>query len=497
MRDPHPSHPESSTAIGRQEYDAAIIGASLAGCTAAIMLGRAGARVVLVEQRPDLGAFKRICSHYIQSSAVPTLERVGLLEPMMQAGAVRSRPRMWTRWGWIEPSEKSTVPSGVNLRRELLDPLIRKLASETPGVELMLGHSAQRLLRDARETSLGGGEASTAGARANGEATVDGAAVNGVVVRDRDGREHELRAKVVVGADGRGSRVAKLAGVSRKTSPHGRFAYGGYFEGPAIAGAPDASVWFMDPQWAAAFPTDHGQTFYAVMPTKDRLPQFRSDPEAALKSFLSRVPDAPPILHSTPVELAGTGGKRVLGKLDMTNVAHAPTAPGVALVGDAALAIDPLVGVGCGWAVQSAEWLADSVAPALRGSEPLARGLKRYRRRHARALGSHAAMIRAYAGGRELDRGERLIFSGAACDERVARVFEAFATRNIGPVRMLSSAMPLALVAQARRGAQRHLHRGSAARASAAPSTTSAAGASGTIASARSAAVGERVREVA
>jgi len=49
----------------------------------------------------------------------------------------------------------------------------------------------------------------------------------------------------------------------------------------------------------------------------------------------------------------------------MTNVAHTPSAPGMALVGDAALAIDPLWGVGCGWALQSAEWLADSVAPAL------------------------------------------------------------------------------------------------------------------------------------
>ena len=36
-----------------------------------------------------------------------------------------------------------------------------------------------------------------------------------------------------------------------------------------------------------------------------------------------------------------------------------PVAPGLALVGDAALATDPLFGVGCGWAFQTAEWLAD------------------------------------------------------------------------------------------------------------------------------------------
>jgi flavin-dependent dehydrogenase len=52
------------TPAGTCDYDATIVGASLAGCTAAILLARAGARVALVEQRPDAAAFKRICSHF-------------------------------------------------------------------------------------------------------------------------------------------------------------------------------------------------------------------------------------------------------------------------------------------------------------------------------------------------------------------------------------------------------------------------------------------------
>ena len=50
----------------------------------------------------------------------------------------------------------------------------------------------------------------------------------------------------------------------------------------------------------------------------------------------------------------------MIGKIDMTNRVRVPVAPGLALVGDAALATDPLFGVGCGWAFQSAEWLADA-----------------------------------------------------------------------------------------------------------------------------------------
>src|SRR4051812_9664842 len=84
-----------------EDFDAVIVGASLAGSATAIMLGRAGARVALVEQRPSEDAYKKICSHYIQSSAIATLERLELLEPMMQAGAVRSRVRIRGQWGWI------------------------------------------------------------------------------------------------------------------------------------------------------------------------------------------------------------------------------------------------------------------------------------------------------------------------------------------------------------------------------------------------------------
>ena len=400
-------------------YDAVIVGASLAGCATAIGLAREGARVALVEQRPDSSAYKKICSHYIQSSAVASLERLGLLEPMIGAGAVRSRVRLNTPWGWIEPPADSSVPSGVNLRREILDPLIRETAAGTPGVDLLLGYTVHELLRD------------------------DEAAC-GALARNTAGEELRLRAKLVVGADGRGSRVAELAGVASKRVAHGRVAYGGYFEGPPPAGSPDASFWLLDPDMAAAFPTDSGLTFYAAMPVKEHADAFRSDPAKALVAMLDGLPDGPPIAASRLVQPAQ-------GKLDMTNVAHTPSAPGLALVGDAALAIDPLWGVGCGWALQSAEWLADSVSPALRGSEPLARGLRRYRRRHARGLRGHAATIYDYAGGRKLNPGERMLFSTATYDPRVSAIMEAFGSRNIGPLQMLARGIPRAALARGRR----------------------------------------------
>jgi 2-polyprenyl-6-methoxyphenol hydroxylase-like FAD-dependent oxidoreductase len=405
------------------DYDAVIVGASLAGCATAMLLGRAGARVALVEKQPSPQAFKRMCSHFIQASAVPTLERLGLLEPIAAAGGLRSRVRMWTAWGWIQaPPEEAGY--AVNLRRELLDPLVRDAAAATPGVELILGRSAHDLVRE------------------------DGV-VRGVAVHDRNGEEAVLRAPLVVGADGRDSRVAELSGVPVKTLPHGRFAYGAYYEGPPPAGAPDGSAWMMDPQWAAAFPTDAGLTFYAAMPTKDRLPEFKRDPEAALEAFVADIPDAPPILDSRRVSA-------ILGKLEMPNRVRQVAAPGLALVGDAALATDPLFGVGCGWAFQSAEWLADAVAPALRGEEALERGLARYRRRHARELRGHAFLIHDYATGRRFTAGERLLFAAAARDPQVAVAFDRLGTRRMRPARMFATTIPRALAVNVRHALGRH-----------------------------------------
>jgi len=407
------------------DYDAVIVGASLAGCSAAILLGHAGARVALLDKQADPRAFKRICSHFIQSSAVPTIERLGLLDRIEAAGGVRSHVRAWTQWGWVV-APPGRVPFALNLRREKLDPLVREAAAETPGVELLLGQSAERLLRE------------------NG-------AVRGVVARDRTGRETALRARLTIGADGRDSRVAELAEVPTKVTPHGRFAYGGYFEGPAPAGAPGGSLWMMDPQWAAAFPTDDGQTFYAAMPTTDRLPEFKRDPAAALVAFLANVPEAPPILES---RLVGP----VLGKIDMANRLRRPVAPGLALVGDAALAIDPLWGVGCGFAFQTAEWLADAVAPALVRGEDLNPALERYRRRYRRGLRGHALMMVDFATGRRLNPGERMLFAASARDEELAVRFDAFGSRRIGPARMFATTVPRALLVNAR-----HALRGGAA----------------------------------
>ena len=119
------------------DFDAVIVGASLAGSATAVHLGRAGRRVALVERRPDPDAFKRVCGHFIQSSAVPCLERLGVLGALEDAP--RGHARVWTRYGWFEG--RTPGAGSISVRREVLDPLLRRTAAETPGVELLLGNT--------------------------------------------------------------------------------------------------------------------------------------------------------------------------------------------------------------------------------------------------------------------------------------------------------------------------------------------------------------------
>jgi 2-polyprenyl-6-methoxyphenol hydroxylase-like FAD-dependent oxidoreductase len=389
------------------DYDAVIVGASLAGCATAIHLGRSGARVALVEKRPDPDAFKRVCGHYIQASAVPALHRLGVLGDLEQAGAVRGRPRVWTPYGWFggdnHARETRRDFRSLSVRREVLDPLLRRRAAETPGVELMLGRTLDAIEPGPR-----------------------------VRVRQRAGEPVTLTARLLVGADGRGSRTAELAGLPTRTAENARFAYWGYFEGPPLGTGASVHLWFLpNGDVAIVTPTDGGLTLYVAFPRLERAPEFKRDIEGSLRAFIAALPDAPPIEGST---LAGP----LVGKLDLTNEWRRTTGDGIALVGDAALAADPVGAIGCGWAVQSAEWLAETVAPALAGDARLEPALRRYARRHRRELLGHSKLAAQGSKAGPPDPLSKLIFAAAVHDPVTAEHVEAFASRFIRPSRFLA-----------------------------------------------------------
>jgi len=383
-------------------YDVAIVGASIGGCTAARLYGLAGLRVALIERRPDPAAYKVTCTHAILSSAVPTMERVGIAPLIDARGAVRTHPAAWSaHGGWMRlPTD---VPHGYGVTRQTLDPLLRQLAAETPGVELITGSTAVGL------TASNGRPA-------------------GVETERPDHSRKTIPAKLVVGADGRDSHIARLARVPGRVRPHNRFFYFAYWRG--LPKTTLARLWFAEPNGIAWFPNEDDTTVVVAGMHKRHLPEFRADAERAYRAAVTSVPGAPPIDDAERVS-------KLLGKLDVPNVMRPAARPGVAFVGDAALATDPTMGVGCGWAFQSSEWLVNHTAAALHGEGDLDAALDRYRRAFRRRLGLHHWTIADLSTGRMLRANERIAFRAASRDEWVARQIEHVVTRRKSPLHLL------------------------------------------------------------
>ena len=379
----------------RATFDVCIVGASVAAAAAARLFARAGARVALVDKRADADAYKVTCTHAILPGGAPVIERLGLAPALYARGAVRVDAEIWTPYGgWL--ALRGCANLGWGVTRRSFDPALRELTAATPGVEFLPGWAA---------------------------AEVRGTAPPVVVLKDRTGRRQEIRSRLLVGADGRGSALARLAGVPGRVRPHRRCFYFAYWRGVQ----PQSSahrVWLLDPYGGAAqFPNEDGLTMLVAGFPREMAAEVKADLEARYLRRIQEVPDAVDLSRAERVS-------KIMGKLDMPNVYRLSSKPGLAFVGDAAVASDPLFGVGISFALQSAEWLVQSTATALSDRTDLERGLRRYRRRLLWRLGAHHLHMASYAGGRRLGAVERQLIRRAGEDPMVARTLSQVFARE-------------------------------------------------------------------
>ena len=173
-----------------EHFDVVVVGARCSGSSLAALLARRGLRVAVVEQ----ATFPQdtLSTHVFQADALSFLDRLGVMERLRSTGAPLI-DRVDYRFEDVRVLDSVPLRAGdpggfVCVRRFLLDPILAEAAEEA-GAEVRMATTVTGLLEESGRV---------AGVRAV-----------------RDGTETEIRARLVVGADGRNSTIAKLSG-SRK-----------------------------------------------------------------------------------------------------------------------------------------------------------------------------------------------------------------------------------------------------------------------------------------
>ncbi|HVM80421.1 MAG TPA: NAD(P)/FAD-dependent oxidoreductase [Stellaceae bacterium] len=313
----------------RLSCDVLVVGARCAGASTAMLLARGGLRVLLVD-RGEYGT-DTISTHAFMRAGVLQLERWGLLPHIEQAGTPPVRNTAF-HYGddvvEIEIGESHGVRALYAPRRTVLDRVLVDAAAEA-GADVRFRHSLVELKH------------------------APGGRVSGALIRGATDELIEVDAEFVVGADGIGSSVARLAGapVLRQFHSASAIIYGHWRGLPARG-----YRWHYSPGASAGvIPTNDGMhCVFAAMPAA----RFRAGLRgvAAYRRILAEAaPDVAaaldPVVSDGPVwTFAGRPGfmRQAWG-------------PGWALVGDSGYFKDPLTAHGMTDALRDAELLARAV----------------------------------------------------------------------------------------------------------------------------------------
>jgi geranylgeranyl reductase family protein len=345
--------------------DVIVVGAGPAGAATAILLAERGWSVALL----DKAAFPRpkICGEYLSPEASRILDRLGVLKTVDQAGAQPLR-------GMRIVAPDGTVLEGVYPTtgpwRGYRD---HALAVPRGKLDRILVERAKSFPVDVRERH-----------RVTGLLT-ENERIAGVRAQDEDGRGLELRARLVVGADGRSSVVASSLGLVRP-HPLRRMAL---VQHVALEGLGDRGEIFIDPpDYAILNPVLPGVVNLGLVVPLAHAAPWSGRLETFFRARLKQLRHLAPRLAG--MEPAG----RLMAMGPLAYRVGEPRVDGVLLAGDAAGFYDPFTGEGLFTALRSAELLADTAHSALTLGDLSTAALAPYARARNRELAAKSRVTR-------------------------------------------------------------------------------------------------------
>jgi len=314
--------------MSRTDYDIVIVGGGLGGAAFAVVMAKAGARVLVVERETRFQ--DRVRGEFMEPWGVAETRRLGIYDAIR--GAANDNPFWQIYIGEMKLDRRDCVATTPHN--------LPNLAIYHPALqELVLAEAAKagaEVRRGARVREVKPGNPPTVAVESNG-------------------RVEELAPRLVVAADGRSSMVRKWCGFETAREPDRYYIAGLLFEQmPAPRGTAIGAYNPMIGQVGYLFPQGDGRVrAYVVYPIGA---DFRLQGKNSADRFVSEV-------LSTGVPPEYYKGARATGPLaSFVSADHwveNPYRDGVVLIGDAAGASDPIWGQGLSLTCRDARVLTD------------------------------------------------------------------------------------------------------------------------------------------
>ncbi len=329
------------------EYDAIVVGARCAGSPTAMLLARKGYRVLLV----DKATFPSdtMSTHIIHPPGVAALRRWSLLHRLQGTGCPPISKYAFdfgpfTIGGPLLPVDGTSY--SLCPRRTVLDKLLVDAAVEA-SAELQEGFVVDEVLIE------------------NGKAT-------GIRGRSKGGAPVTHRGRVIIGADGLHSVVAKAVQAERYNErPTISATYYAYWSGLPT----DQFEAHLRPRRAFAIaPTNDGLTLGVINWPRSEFEANRGDVEGHFLRAFELVPRVHERVRGAKLE------SRYVGTGDLPNFFRKPYGPGWALVGDAGYHKDPITAQGISDAFRDAESMANALDDVFGGRRSFEAAMAGYQR---------------------------------------------------------------------------------------------------------------------
>jgi flavin-dependent dehydrogenase len=334
-------------------YDAIVVGARCAGSPTAMLLARKGYRVLLLDRAHFPS--DTLSTHYIHQPGIASLKRWGLLEKVVNSNCPPVRQQLFDVGPFAfkgAPPPVDGVADGYAPRRTILDDFLVEAAA-ADGAEMRERFTVNELV-------------------------FDGDKVTGVRGHAAGGGSVSEKARIVIGADGLHSLVARsVQTITYNVQPTLSCAYYSYWsdlpvEGVELYPRPDRMI--------ALGATNDGQTLIIIYWPTAHFHEVRADIEGKFLEALGLVPGLAERVRQA------RRSESFRGTADLRNVFRRPHGPGWSLVGDAGYHKDPITAQGITDAFRDAELLANAIDDGFAGRRILPDALADYERQRNEAV---------------------------------------------------------------------------------------------------------------